>query len=42
MIKRDSDNRRAIERRKRDIPVKFDRRILSERRLGEDRRNNFV
>ena len=42
MIKRNSVNRRAIERRKQDIPVKLDKRILFERRIGEERRNNFV
>ena len=42
MIKRSNINRRMIERRKQDIPVEFNRRILSERRAGEDRRKNFA
>ena len=41
MIKRNNANRRTEERRKQDIPVEFERRISSERRSGEERRDNF-
>ena len=39
MIKRSNIDRRVIERRKQSIPIVFNRRILSKRRTGEDRRN---
>lgn len=42
MIKRNNINRRAEERRKQDLPVEFERRIVSERRSGEERRDNFA
>lgn len=41
MIKRNNINRRAVERRKQEIPVEFDRRISSERRSGIELRDNF-
>ena len=42
MIKRSNIDRRLVERRKQDIPVEFDKRILAERRSGEDRRKHFA
>ncbi len=42
MIKRSNIDRRVIERRKQSIPIVFNRRILSKRRTGEDRRKNFA
>ena len=42
MIKRNNINRRMTERRKQDISVESDRRMLSNRRLGEDRRKHFA
>ena len=38
MIKRSNIDRRIAERRKQVIPIELDRRMLSDRRSGVDRR----